>query len=228
MAVPPIARTTNTYHQYHGLLHPSLQSSEKHNACTQCTLSGAPFIGSMLTTPSRRHLEVRNDCGIVDEGSHRGRIARRISCPAQVMAWADLSSPRGRTQYPYALLEPWPRSGPPPVSSARMHASIGCRARAVRTLPPACGSADSWPRSPNPHTVSPVLLVAHAYFLGPKPRLQRTALKPAPEAISKIMGGNACPARAGPLAGPNFPSEDRDLPYCANFPVRNRPTVRQN
>ena len=59
------------------------------------------------------------------------------------MASADLSSPRGRTQYPYALLEPWPR-GPPPVNSARMHASIGRRACAMqipplthcRTLPP--------------------------------------------------------------------------------------------
>ena len=45
-----------------------------------------------------------------------GRCARavRIFGPAGVMALADLSSPRGRTQYPYALLEPWPRSGPHP------------------------------------------------------------------------------------------------------------------
>ena len=70
-----------------------------------------------------------------------GRRARtvRILGPAQVMASADLSSPRGRTQYPYALLEPWLRSGPPPVSSARVHANIGRhaarRSRAVRMLP---------------------------------------------------------------------------------------------
>ena len=63
----------------------------------------------------------------------------RIFGPARVMASADLSSPRGRTQYPYALLKPWPRSGPPPMRSARMHANIGCPAarcaRAVRILP---------------------------------------------------------------------------------------------
>ena len=29
------------------------------------------------------------------------------------------------------------------------------------------------------------------------------------------VGGSVCPLRAGPLEGPNFPSEDRDLPYSA-------------
>ena len=33
-------------------------------------------------------------------------------------------------------------------------------------------------------------------------------------------GGNACPARTGPLEGPNFPSENRDLPYSAGFQVK--------
>ena len=32
--------------------------------------------------------------------------------------------------------------------------------------------------------------------------------------------GTVCPACTGPLQGPNFPSEDRDLPYLASHPVR--------
>ena len=67
------------------------------------------------------------------QGAHRTPCARRahavrILGPARVMTSADLSSPRGRTRYLYAPLKPWPRSGPPPVSSAHMHANIGRRA----------------------------------------------------------------------------------------------------
>ena len=40
------------------------------------------------------------------------------------MASADLSSPRGRTRYPDALLESWPWSGPPSVSSAHTQVQI--------------------------------------------------------------------------------------------------------
>ena len=54
------------------------------------------------------------------------------------------------TQYPYALLEPWPRSDPPPVSSARMHANIGRRARAVG-IPPPQGCSRLGDRNPNPN-----------------------------------------------------------------------------
>ena len=39
--------------------------------------------------------------------------------------------------------------------------------------------------------------------------------------------GNVCPARTGPLEGPNFPSEKRDLPYWANCLVK-IVIVRQN
>ena len=35
--------------------------------------------------------------------------------------------------------------------------------------------------------------------------------------------GNICPARTGPLEGPTFPSEDRDVPYLARCPVRIAP-----
>ena len=52
------------------------------------------------------------------------------------MASADLSSPRGRTRYPSALLEPWPRSGPPRVSSARTHTRISDAVRAPCEYPP--------------------------------------------------------------------------------------------
>ena len=52
------------------------------------------------------------------------------------MASADLSSPRGRTQYPYALLKPWHQGGPPPVSIAHMHANIGRRAARRANTPP--------------------------------------------------------------------------------------------
>ena len=66
----------------------------------------------------------------------RGRIGRHVRAvqvfgPARVM-----SSPRGCTQYAYALLEPWPRSGPPPVSSAPMHMQILDAVR--RAVPAPC------------------------------------------------------------------------------------------
>ena len=40
-------------------------------------------------------------------------------------------------------------------------------------------------------------------------------------------GGKVCPARTGPLVGPNFPSEDGDVPKLAGFQVRiaNRETT---
>ena len=35
-----------------------------------------------------------------------------------------------------------------------------------------------------------------------------------------VLCGNVCPARTGPLEGPNFPLEDRDLPYLASCLVK--------
>ena len=58
----------------------------------------------------------------------------------RVMASADLSGPRGRTQYPYARLKLWPRSGPPLVSSARVHMPVlDAVRRAVRLHPRSVG-----------------------------------------------------------------------------------------
>ena len=77
-------------------------------------------------------------------GAHRMPCARRanIWSSPRVMASADLSSLRGRTQYPYALREPWPQSGPTPVSSARMHTNIGCRAASRENTPPLLNNSD--------------------------------------------------------------------------------------
>ena len=71
-------------------------------------------------------------------GAHQTPCARRANVwpSPRVMASAELPSPRGRTQCPYALLKPWPWSGPPPVSSARMHANIGRRAARRANTPP--------------------------------------------------------------------------------------------
>ena len=65
-------------------------------------------------------------CALRPHGGRIGRRARamRIFGPARVMASADVSSRMGRMQYPYTLPKPWPRSGPPPVSIARMHLRI--------------------------------------------------------------------------------------------------------
>ena len=38
--------------------------------------------------------------------------------------------------------------------------------------------------------------------------------------VSILREGTSAPARTGPLEGPNFPSEDRDLPYWAGFQVK--------
>ena len=68
-------------------------------------------------------------------GAHRTPCSRRANIWPRpwAMASADLSSPRGRTQYPYAPLEPEPQSGSPPVCSAHVHCKYWTPCRAPNT-----------------------------------------------------------------------------------------------
>ena len=105
---------------------------------------------------------------------------------AQVLASADLSSPRGYTPYPYARLEPWPRSGPPPVSSAHMHANIGRRAVRRANTPPGM----EWNG------------MEGMEFLCPPPPSTRPSRAIRGARLPSVRRSSACTSWIGPRTGP--------------------------
>ena len=140
-----------------------------------------------------------------------------------------------REQCPYACKHWTPcarRANTPPLGPARLR-SQPCP-QPLPTVPPTAPNRAPNPaprhgipgqyvlqlelqvllRADGPHTCPPPCAVE-----APAPNILFRVKWRNPSHTSTRLGGNVCPARTGPLEGPNFPPEDRDLPCPASWGV---------